>query len=167
MGFCFGVILSHGFLLWSASGTLGPCPTVLPHRASPRRVSLKMKMGRSTSTKNPSSHPCQRFPRDSLSFTPINLVLKMSKWYRILARYDYCLISCLTFFFLKKVIFNRFKHNSMIVKPARCPVGGGARTQAREFRPQTPQGSWREPENQLLRFALWPLCACALAHVYL
>lgn len=95
---------SHSFSWLAVVASLGHTRG-MPHRASPRRVSLKMKTGRSISTKNPSSRLCQRFPRDSLSCTPINLVLKTSKWYRILARYDDCLISCLTFFFPKESHF--------------------------------------------------------------
>lgn len=115
MGFYFGIIFLMTFccwfwfsLLWSASGT----PGGMPNGAFRRRVSLKMKMGRSISTKNPSSRLCQRFPRGSLSFTRINLVQKMSKWYRILARYGCCLISCLAIF--------KFRVIGCVVRTHKC-----------------------------------------------
>ena len=55
------------------------------------RGSLKMKMERSIFTRSPNSHLCQKFLRDFSNFTQINLVLKTSRWYKILARYGPCL----------------------------------------------------------------------------
>ena len=55
------------------------------------RGSLKMKMERSIFTRSPNLHLCQKFLKDSSNFTQINLVLKTSRWYKILARYEPCL----------------------------------------------------------------------------
>lgn len=53
------------------------------------RVFLKKRMGRNIFTRSPSWLHCLRSPNACSSCTPTNLVLKMWKWYRILARYDH------------------------------------------------------------------------------